>query len=173
MTCIAAGDETPSEGRISNDLDPKLPSGLQEADGLVLDVQGEWRVLDLDGGDGVDGVCPAKGRSRDLGESEVFDLPGPREDEHPDLWIERDNHSLDEFGHLSDGVFNWDRGVSTVEVVKVDVIDTQSRQRLVQGLVDVLRVGLHKLIGFSMGKAKLRSEEDLVALSGLLEPMCP
>ena len=35
-------------------------------------------------------------------------------------------HSLDELGHLSDGVFDWDRGVGTVEVVEVDVVDSQS-----------------------------------------------
>ena len=32
-------------------------------------------------------MCPAKGRSRDLGESKVFDLPSSREDKRPDLEI--------------------------------------------------------------------------------------
>ena len=32
--------------------------------------------------------------------------------------------SLDELGHLGDGVFDWDRGVGTVEVVEVDVVDS-------------------------------------------------
>jgi hypothetical protein len=51
----------------------------------ALDVQGEWRVLNLDGRDGVEGMHSTKGNSRDFGESEVFDLPGSREDECPDV----------------------------------------------------------------------------------------
>ena len=34
-------------------------------------------------------------------------------------------HSLDELGHLGDGVFDRDRGIGTVEVVEVDVINSQ------------------------------------------------
>ena len=67
-------------------------------------------------------------------------------------------------------MFNWDHRVSTVEVVEVDVVDPQPRQRLVEGLMDVLRVGFHKPIGLSMGDTELRCKEYLVALSGLLEP---
>ena len=58
-----------------------------------------------------------------------------------------------------------------MEVVEVDVVDPQPRQRLVEGLVDVLRVGFHDPVRFSMGETKLRGEEDLGALSRLLEPM--
>ena len=79
MAHIAAGDKASSEGRVCDDLDAELPHGLQESDALILDVQGEGRVLDLDGRDGVDSVCPTKGRSRDLGESDVFELSGSRE----------------------------------------------------------------------------------------------
>ena len=49
----------------------------------------------------------------------------------------RSNHSLNELGHLGDGVFDRDRWISAVEVVEVDVINFQLRQRLVEGLVDV------------------------------------
>ena len=78
LTYVAAGDEAPSERGVCDDFDAKFPRGLQESDGLVLNVQGERRVFDLDSGDGVDGVCPTEGRSRNLRESEVFDLPGSR-----------------------------------------------------------------------------------------------
>ena len=92
------------------------------------------------------------------------------------------HHSLDKLGHLSNGVFDRDRRVSAVEVVEVDVIDSQLRQRLVEGRADVLRVGFHNSLLFSvsntklvgdnpMPKTELGSKEDLATLSGLLEPM--
>ena len=119
-------------------------------------------------------MCPAKSGSRDFGESEVFDLPGSGTDEDRGLWtVNHENHSLDELGHLSDGVFDGDRGVSVVGVIEVDIIDSQSRKRLVEGLLDILRVGLHKSISFSMSKAELGSEEDLITLSSLLKPVLP
>jgi len=68
-------------------------------------------------------------------------------------------------------VFNRDRGVGTVEVVEVDVVDSQPRQRLIEGLVDVFWVGLHDPAGLSMGETEFRGKEDFVALSSLLEPV--
>ena len=79
LAYVAAGDETPSERSIRDDLDAEFPRGLQESDGLILNIQGEGRVLNLDGRDGVDGVCPAKSRSRDLTESEMFNFSSPIE----------------------------------------------------------------------------------------------
>ena len=58
-----------------------------------------------------------------------------------------------------------------MEVVEVDVVDPQPRQRLVEGFVDVLRIGFHDPVRFSMGETKHRGEEDLVAFSCLFEPM--
>ena len=81
-----------------------------------------------------------------------------------------DLHLLDELGHRGDGVFDWDRRVSTVEVVEVDIINSQPRQGFVNGLMNVLRVGLYDPSRHSMGGAELRSEEDFVTLSRLLEP---
>jgi len=68
-------------------------------------------------------------------------------------------------------MFDWDRGVGTVEVVEVDVVDSQPRQRLIEGLADVFWVGLHDRAGLSMGETEFRGMEDFVALSGLLEPV--
>jgi len=56
-TRAAAGDETPSVGRI---CDPKLPHSLKESNGIIFDVQGGGRAPDLDSEDGVNGV-PRKG----------------------------------------------------------------------------------------------------------------
>ena len=67
-------------------------------------------------------------------------------------------------------MFNWDRGVNAVEVVDVDIIDSQLRQGLVERLLDVLRVGPDEPTGLSMGSPELRSKKYLIALSGLLEP---
>lgn len=80
-------------------------------------------------------------------------------------------HSLDELSHRSDGVFDGDRDINTVEVIEVDVIDPQPRQGLVERLADILWVGPHELIGIPMTETELRSKKDLVAFSGLLEPM--
>lgn len=62
----------------------------------------------------------AESRSRDLGDSDMFDFPGSREGEHHDSRVRGGGDSLDELYH---GVFDWDRGISVVEVVEVDVID--------------------------------------------------
>jgi len=103
----------------------------------------------------------------------MFDLPGSREDERPDFRTRGSVHSLDELGHLGNSIFDWDRRVGTVEVVEVDVIDSQPRQGLVEGHVDVFRVGLHDPTGFSMGEAELGGKEYFVTLSSLLEPTQP
>lgn len=73
-----ASEQAPSKGRVSNDLHAEFPRGLQKPDGLPFDVQGERRVLYLDGRDWVHCVCPAEGRSGDLRKPNVFDLPGSR-----------------------------------------------------------------------------------------------
>jgi hypothetical protein len=72
---------------VCDDLDDELPRGLRGVNGLALDVrdQGGEQVFNQGARDEVDVVYPTKGRSRDLGESEVFDLPGSREDEDRDF----------------------------------------------------------------------------------------
>ena len=70
-------------------------------------------------------------------------------------------------------MFDRDRGVGTVEVVEVDVIDPKPRQGLVEGLVDVLWVGPDDSVGLAVSETELRGKEDLVALSSLLEPTSP
>ena len=55
-------------------------------------------------------------------------------------------------------------------VVKINIIDPQLQQRLFKGLVDILWLGVYNPIGIPMCRTELRREEDLIALSGLLEP---
>ena len=68
-------------------------------------------------------------------------------------------------------MFNRDRWVGAVEVVEVDVIDSQPRQGLVERLANVLRITLDESTGLSMAKTELGSEEDFVTLSGLFKPV--
>ena len=63
MTHVAASDETPSEGRVRDDLDAELPCGLQKSNSLVLNIQGEGRIFYFNGCDRVDGVRSTKSRS--------------------------------------------------------------------------------------------------------------
>jgi hypothetical protein len=42
-------------------------------------------------------------------------------------------YPLDELGHLSNSAFDWDHEVGTVEVVRVNIINCQPRQGLVEG----------------------------------------
>ena len=74
MTHITASNETPSEGSVCDDLDSEFPRGLHESDSVGLDVQGKSRVFDLDGRNRMNGMCPTKGRSRDLTEPDVSDF---------------------------------------------------------------------------------------------------
>ena len=55
----------------------------------------------------------------------MFDCTGFREGERPGLWIQEEiaiNGKIDQF---SNGMLDRDRGVGTMEVVGVDVIDPQ------------------------------------------------
>jgi hypothetical protein len=80
----------PFRGRVCDDLDARLPRGLHESDGPALDVQGEWRVLNLDGRDGV-GACALRRAKAEILEGPrcLFNLLGSRKDEHPDLIEQR------------------------------------------------------------------------------------
>jgi len=83
------------------------------------------------------------------------------------------SYSLDELSHRGDSVFDRNTLVCAVEIVEVDVVDSQPRQRLVASLMDILRVGfhIHGPLGVCMTETEFCSKENLVTLSGLLEPM--
>ena len=55
-THVFPSEEASSDRGVCNDLDPKLAGGLEQGVLLVLDVEGEGRVLHLQCGDWVDGV---------------------------------------------------------------------------------------------------------------------
>lgn len=60
--------------------------------------------------------------------------------------------------------------VGTMEVVGVDVIGSQPRQRL-EGCTNVLWVDHHEHTRLSAGQTEICGKEDLVAFSSLLESM--
>lgn len=54
-----------------------------------------------------------------------------------------------------------------VEVVQIDVVDAQTLERLLASLLHVFGRAVENV---TWHEAKLRSKEDLIPLSGLLEP---
>lgn len=85
-------EQPAAERGVRDDRDAQLPRRPQYVDLGVLDVEREWRVLDLEGGDGVHGVRAAQGVGRALGEAEVLDLA-----------------LFHELGHGADGVLDRHR----------------------------------------------------------------
>lgn len=75
-----AGKDTTGERRVGDKGDVQLLAGLHDADLGVLDIEGEWRVFDLVGGDGVNGVGTAEGSGGSLRDTQVLDLARPMED---------------------------------------------------------------------------------------------
>lgn len=78
-----------------------------------------------------------------------------------------------QFLHLLDRGLNWLAGVDSVGIVQVDLVDSQSLQGFLDGLLDVL--GLVPRLPLSRGRidpvAKLGCEEDVLSFAGiLLEP---
>jgi hypothetical protein len=65
---------------------------------------------------------PTKSRTRVLGSPRC--LASPALEGMNALTQLSNGYSLDEVGHLSDGVFDWDHGVSMVEVAQVDAINS-------------------------------------------------
>ena len=118
------------------------------------------------------GVRSTKGRSRDFGESKVFDLSDSGIDEGSGLRIISNRyHSPNELSHRGDSMFNRSRAVRAVEVIKIDVIHSQPRQGLIEGLVDIFWIAPYHPIGTTTSPGtELCSEKDLVALPSLFKP---
>ena len=119
------------------------------------------------------GVCPAERRGRNFRKSKVLDLSGSGTGKGSGFpGHGQDHRLLDELSQRSNRVFNRNCAVRTMDIVEVDVIDSQPRQRLVDRFVDVLRVAPEPMIGASTAPGtELSSEKDFVSLSGLLEPV--
>ena len=64
-----SGHEASNEGAIGYDGHAELSARVEEIDFRIFDVQSEGTVFDLDGGDGVSGVCATEGCRRDFREA--------------------------------------------------------------------------------------------------------
>ena len=102
-----------------------MPSSRRSRQDLGLHVPRPQRVLGLQRGDRVDGVRPADGVGRRLGQPEVADLARG-----------------DQLGHRADGLLDRHRLVDPVLVVEVDVVDAEPLQAGVAGLADVRRAAV-------------------------------
>lgn len=94
-THISTSEETTSKRRIRYYRDPKLAGRLEQADLLVLDVKGERRVLNLDCGYRVDGMCTPQSGRGNLREAEILDFALPEYDQSVQkfpLWLLRLTH---------------------------------------------------------------------------------
>jgi hypothetical protein len=66
--------QSTSERGVRYYRDAEFSGCLEQGDLGVFDVEHEGRVLDLEGSDGVDCVCPAESLGGALRETEVFDF---------------------------------------------------------------------------------------------------
>ena len=140
-----AGEEAAAEGAVGDEADAELANGGEY---LGFNVALPEGVLGLESGDGVDFVGAADGGRGGFGEAEVLHLS-----------------RVDELRHGSDGVFDGSVGIDAVLVVEVDVIDAETLQGGVAGLLDVLRFagdGPEAGIIFLADVGELGREEDLV-----------
>lgn len=64
----------PSKGAVCNSCDTKFSACLQKTDVGVLNINGKWRVFDLNGINVVHLTSSAQSVGGDLGESEILDL---------------------------------------------------------------------------------------------------
>lgn len=75
------GEDTTGERGVGDKGDVQLLAGLHDPDLGILDIEGEWRVFDLVGGDGMDRVGAAEGSGGSLRDTQVLDLASPRENQ--------------------------------------------------------------------------------------------
>lgn len=75
------GEDTTGERGVGDKGDVQLLARLHDADLGILDIEGEWRVFDLVGGDGMDRVGTAEGSGGSLRDTQVLDLASPRENQ--------------------------------------------------------------------------------------------
>ena len=102
-------------------------------------------VLGFHRGDGVDAVGSPQRLRIDLGEAEVSNPS-----------------SADEVGHRADGVFDGRVRIDPVQVVQVDVVDSQPTGTVLEGLADRFRSAAAAL---DLG-AELGGEDHVVAAVG-------
>lgn len=72
-------EESAAERAEADECDVQLLRSLEDPDRRILDIQREWRVFELHGGDGMDCVSAAQGVRRAFGDADVFHFACPVE----------------------------------------------------------------------------------------------
>lgn len=167
-----AADHAAADGRVAHNRHSKLATSVQQVDFRRLNVQREWRVLNLHAADRMNLVRAAQAVCAAFGETEVFDFA-----------------FLLELGHGFDGELDGGFAVEAVAVVEVDAVNAEAAEGFGAGFfavrgaaVDLAgAVGVYfvcELIDVSMMvvgskcRACLCGQEYLLTLAGVvLEPL--
>lgn len=153
---VCAREHAPPDRRVCDNGDAELARGLQHVDLGRLDIEREGRVLDLDGGDGVDGVRTTQRSGTALAQAEVFDLA-----------------FVLELHHLLDGLLDGGLAIEAVAVVEVDGIDAEVLQRQLARLACLLRraIDVDSTLAVEDVRELCREEDVLALLRVALEPL--
>ena len=140
------GEEPAGEDAVRGHSDAELAAGGQD---LVLDPTREERVLDLQVGDGVDGVRAADGLGAALGEPDVPNVA-----------------RLHHFRDGADGLLDRDVGEHAARSVDVDVIGAEPTERVGEEVLDRRRsqVVAHNRTVRSPHEPELDADDRLLAL---------
>lgn len=138
------GQETAAKWRISDEADAECARGAPR---FLRFLAVKQRVLGLHGGD----------RMHSMGASDAVGM-GFGQTQEPDLAL------IHQPRHGADRVFDWDRRIHPVLVVKVDHIDPKAGQAGLASLHHVFGPAIHAVrLTFTLDLAELRSQHDLVS----------
>jgi hypothetical protein len=76
-TYIFATEKATAERRVCDNGDAELTARLEHTDVLLFDIEAEWRVLHLVGGNRMDSMSTAEIILRDFRDADVFYIPFP------------------------------------------------------------------------------------------------
>ncbi len=143
-----AGQEAAADRAVGDEANAQLADGRQD---LTLHITRPEAVLGLQRGDRVGGMSAADGGGRRLGEAEVAHLAGG-----------------DQLAHGADGLLDRNLGVHPMQVVQVDVVDTEAGKRCVARLRHVGRIAVdpEKRSVVTPDVAELGADDHQVAAPG-------
>ncbi|QYT04694.1 hypothetical protein H0G86_011598 [Trichoderma simmonsii] len=156
---VLPGQHSAAEGGVCDGGDAQLAAGLEEILGhRAFRLKSPGGVLDLDGGNVVNGACSTETVSGDFREAKVGFL-------------------LLEFDHGLDRLLNGRLSVNAVRIVQVDVVNSELLQACLAGRLGVFRSAVDgSLVGAVRlnlcRNAKLGGQEDVgTTLRVQLEPL--